>query len=99
MEFQYEDDKSQGMLWGSGGEWPNLRSLTLRSFDGRENWPDHLFQQLNHLEIVMPLQKGNNPSFHRYVLRGCGASIAYIPPSASSLHYDKLTSFASSATW
>jgi hypothetical protein len=66
--FQYGHDKSLGRPWGTVGECPSLKSLKLRSFYGCENWPDHLFQQLTHLEIMMPLQKGNNPSFHHDIL-------------------------------
>lgn len=54
--------------WESVGECPNLRSLKLRTSESRQRWPDHLFQQLTHLEIMMPLQKGNNPSYHHVIL-------------------------------
>jgi hypothetical protein len=54
--------------WETVGECPNLRSLKLRTARGRENWPEHLFQQLTQLEISMPLQKGDNRSYHTRIL-------------------------------
>jgi hypothetical protein len=54
--------------WESVGECPNLRSLKLRTASGRENWPEHLFQQLTQLEIMMPVREGNNRSYHPRIL-------------------------------
>ena len=54
--------------WESVGECPNLRSLKLGTSKGRENWPEHLFQQLTQLEIKMPLRKGNNTPYHHSIL-------------------------------
>jgi hypothetical protein len=54
--------------WERVGECPNLRSLKLRTSRGRDNWPEHLFQQLTQLEIMMPLRKGNNRSYHSRIL-------------------------------
>ena len=68
MEIRYVGHHSQYRPWESVGECPNLRSLTLRTSNGSENWPDHLFQQLTHLEIRMPLQKGINRSYHHAIL-------------------------------
>jgi len=49
LEVRYVGHHSKYRPWESVGECPNLRSLTLRTSKGRENWPDHLFQQLTHL--------------------------------------------------
>jgi hypothetical protein len=54
--------------WERVGECPNLRSLKLRTSRGRRNWPEHLFQQLTQLEIMMPLQEGNNRAYHSRIL-------------------------------
>ena len=68
LGLEYSMHFSQYRPWESVGECPNLRSLELRTSEGSRNWPEHLFQQLTQLEIKMPLQKGNNPSYHHNIL-------------------------------
>jgi hypothetical protein len=68
LENVYTGPYTQHRPWESVGDCPNLRSLKLRTSYGRENWPKHVFQQLTQLEIMMPLRKGNNPSYHLGIL-------------------------------
>ena len=59
---------SQYRPWESVGECPNLRSLTLWTSEGNENWPEHLFQQLTQLDIQVRLQELSDTSYHRTIL-------------------------------
>jgi hypothetical protein len=54
--------------WESVGECPNLRSLQLRTSNGRENWPKNLFERLIQLEIKMPRGDENNPLYDHDIL-------------------------------
>ena len=54
--------------WENVGECPNLRSLKLGTSVGSQRWPVQLFQQLTNLEIMMPLLKGSNSSYHHVIL-------------------------------
>ena len=54
--------------WGSKGEYPNLRSLKLRTSAGKGDWPEHLFWHLTQLEIEMSLIQGNHPPYHNGIL-------------------------------
>ena len=64
----YPEYYSRHKPWEIGGEYPNLRSLKLRTSAGRENWPEHLFRQLTQLEIEVPLLQGRDPPYHHGLL-------------------------------
>jgi hypothetical protein len=65
MGIRYWPSDSPRMPWDSVGECPKLRSLKLKTTEGRKNWPKHLFQQLTHLEIKMP---SGTLSYHHDIL-------------------------------
>ena len=68
LELAYSMSFSQHRPWETVGECPNLRSLKLKTSEGSENWPEHLFQQLTQLEVEIPLKTGNDPSCHHKIL-------------------------------
>ena len=68
LEIAYWGPPSRYKPWESVGECPNLRRLILKTSNGNSKWPRHLFQQLTHLVIRMPLLKGNNPTYHHVIL-------------------------------
>ena len=68
LEITYGGSHSRYNPWENLGECPKLRRLILKTSKGNANWPRHLFQQLTHLVIWMPLLKGNNPSYHHVIL-------------------------------
>ena len=70
MEGQYEASHYyiERNLWENVEECPNLRSLKVNMLLGIGEWPDHLFQRLTHLEIITPLLRRNNTSYHHVIL-------------------------------
>ena len=68
LEISYLGRHSWHNPWESGGEYPNLRSLKLRTSAGRGYWPERLFQQLTQLEIEMHVLRATLPPYHDDIL-------------------------------
>ena len=68
LQISYLGRHSWHNPWESGGEYPNLRSLKLRTSAGRGYWPERLFQQLTQLEIEMQVLRETLPPYHDVIL-------------------------------
>ena len=68
LEISYLGRHSWHNPWESGGEYPNLRSLKLRTSAGRGYWPERLFRQLTQLEIEMQVLRETLPPYHDVIL-------------------------------